>query len=112
MNTNRTKRHLRIRKKISGSLEKPRVAVYRSNKYIQVHLIDDESHKVICGMTTKTLELKKATKTDEAKELGVKFAALVLKNGTPNVVFDRGGYKYHGRVKALADSLRESGLKF
>jgi large subunit ribosomal protein L18 len=110
---NRVKRHKRIRKSITGTANKPRVAVFRSNKHIQVQLIDDVAHKTLYGMSTESLDAKKANKVDQARELGVKFGELLSKDGkVTTVVFDRGGYKYHGRVKALAESLREKGLKF
>lgn len=110
---NRIKRHKRIRRKVTGTTLKPRIAVYRSNKNVQVQLIDDESHKTLFGMSTVALDVKKANKVEQAKELGAKFGELVMKEGKiESVVFDRGGYKYHGRIKALAESLREKGLKF
>lgn len=115
MASSRIKRHLRIRKKIAGTAEVPRVAVYRSAKHMQVQLVDDESGKTLLGMGTSALKSSKSTKSEKAKELGKKFAEAVLKlgkNKEAKVVFDRGGYRYHGRVKAFAESLRENGLKF
>ena len=109
--TSRLKRHSRIRRKISGTDIKPRVSIFRSNKSLQVQLIDDENSKTLVGMSSKAIT-DKVTKTEKAKLLGKKFADACLAIGKDIVVFDRGGYKYHGRVKALADSLREAGLKF
>jgi len=113
MNTKskRVKRHNRIRKNIEGSAVKPRISVYRSNKFVQVQAIDDVNHKTILGMSSKTI--KEGTKVESSKKLGADFAKALLKLGKfENFVFDRGGYRFHGRVKALAESLRENGLKF
>lgn len=115
MKENRTKRHLRIRKKITGTPERPRLAVFRSSKNIQAQLIDDISGTTLVGMSTTKLLDPKKTKIDEAKELGLEFGKkiLSLENGKyKKVTFDRGGFKYHGRIKAFADSLREAGLEF
>ena len=112
---NRFKRHKRIRQKVHGTDVKPRLAVFRSNKNIQVQLIDDNAEKTIIGMSTNTLKKTKLTKTQEAMELGKELGKKILdleKGKYKTIVFDRGGYKYHGRVKALADGLRESGLSF
>lgn len=112
---NRLKRHKRIRRKISGTGDIPRVAVFRSNKHIQAQLVDDEQNKTLFGMSTYSTELKGKTKSEKAKELGQAFGKKVvgMENGRYlKIVFDRGGVKYHGRVKAFAEGLRESGLKF
>jgi large subunit ribosomal protein L18 len=115
MKTNRYKRHKRIRNKISGTEGQPRIAVFRSNKNIQVQLINDDAHKTLLGMSSAADKDAKGTKTEKAKVLGIEFGKKVasLEGGKyKKVAFDRGGYKYHGRVKALADGLRESGLEF
>ncbi len=115
MAMNRSKRHMRIRKKIAGTDSRPRLAVFRSNKHLQIQLINDEAHKTLLGMSTKVVAKDKAAKSELAKSLGAEFAkkVLELENGKyKQVVFDRGGYRYHGRVKALAESLRENGLVF
>ncbi|GIW58811.1 MAG: 50S ribosomal protein L18 [Candidatus Dojkabacteria bacterium] len=105
---NRIRRHLRVRKKISGSSKRPRVLVFKSNKYNYVQAIDDEGMRVITSMSDKDL---KGTKTERAFELGKAFGKLLKNKKYNSVVFDRGGFKYHGRVKAIADGLREAGIK-
>jgi len=109
--TNRLRRHNRIRAKVSGSESKPRLIVFRSlnNNYAQ--LIDDKKGTTIVG--TSDLKSKdKGTKTERAKNVGLALAKLALEKGIKEVVFDRNGYKYHGRIKALADGAREGGLQF
>jgi len=116
MLNNRLKRHKRIRRKIKGTASKPRVAIYRSNKHMQIQLINDDTNTTLVGMNTASLkEGKKLTKTESSAALGKAFAKKVAeteKGKYKTVVFDRGGYKYHGRIKAIADSLRENGLVF
>lgn len=114
MANNRLKRHKRIRKKVSGTTSRPRLSVYRSNKYIQIQLVDDVLNMTILGMSTSNLDLKGKNKTDQAKELGIQFANKLseAKKKFDGIVFDRGGYRYHGRVKAVAEGLREAGLVF
>lgn len=110
---NRISRHKRIRRKVVGTPTRPRVSIFRSNKHIQAQLIDDQNKKTIIGLSSVTVEGKSLTKTAKAKELGLKFAEEVLKNtDIKDVIFDRGGYKYHGRVKVFAEALREKGLNF
>ena len=111
MKNNRLKRHKRIRKSITGTQEKPRLSVFRSSKHIQIQLINDESNSTILGMSTVSLK-ETSTKSDKAKALGKKFAEALKDKKVESIVFDRGGYKYHGRVKAVADGLRENGIKF
>ncbi|RMG82496.1 MAG: 50S ribosomal protein L18 [Bacteroidetes bacterium] len=101
----------RIRKKIHGTAERPRLSVYRSNKEIYAQLIDDVAQKVITGASSLKLD-KKGTKTEVAAEVGKLIAEKAKAAGIEKVVFDRNGYLYHGRVKALADAAREAGLKF
>jgi large subunit ribosomal protein L18 len=104
------KRHLRIRARMSGTAERPRLVVFRSLTKNYAQLVDDSTGKVIvtaCDPTKKT-----GTKTERAKIVGVEIAKKALEKGIKACVFDRNGYQYHGRVKALADGAREGGLKF
>jgi large subunit ribosomal protein L18 len=109
----RERRHKRVRRTISGTAERPRLCVFRSNHGIEAQLIDDHEAKTLAAASW--LHLKKGfkgNKTDQAKEVGKLLAANAKKAGVETVVFDRGGYLYHGRVKALAESAREGGLNF
>lgn len=109
----RLRRHKRIRKKVIGTGAKPRLYVFRSNRYIYAQIIDDTRGSVLLGFSTlndDTLKTKK--KLESAREIGVQIAKRALEKGIKEVAFDRGGYKYHGRVKALADGARQGGLKF
>jgi large subunit ribosomal protein L18 len=109
----RERRHRRIRGKVAGTAERPRLAVFRSNKGIFAQLVDDENGKTIAGASWLGLPKSfKGTKTEQAEEVGKAIAAAAKKAGIEAVVFDRGGYLYHGRVKALADGAREGGLEF
>jgi large subunit ribosomal protein L18 len=111
----RTRIRMRIRKKISGTAEKPRLAVFRSNKQIYVQLIDDLNGVTLltaCSKEKEIAEKKGIKKTEQAAFVGKLLAAKCKEKGIGNVVFDRSGYKYHGRVKSLADAAREGGLKF
>ena len=109
----RERRHRRIRGKVAGTAERPRLAVFRSNKGIFAQLIDDESGRTIAGANWLGLKKSfKGNKTEQAAEVGKTLAEVAKKAGVEAVVFDRGGYLYHGRVKALAESAREGGLKF
>ena len=112
----RLRRKIRIRKKIRGTPERPRLTVYRSLKYIYAQIIDDEAGHTLVAASSLEKELKeklKSTKDIEAaKAVGELIAKRALEKGIEKVVFDRNGYKYHGRVKALADAAREAGLKF
>ena len=103
-----------IRKKVSGTSERPRLAVFRSNKQIYAQLIDDVTGNTLAAASSadKSLEGKKGTKIEQALSVGKLIADNAKTAGIDNVVFDRGGFLYHGRVKALADSAREGGLKF
>ena len=98
-----------IRKKVSGTSERPRLAVFRSNKEIYAQLIDDVSNVTLTSASSAS---SKGTKTEQASVVGKLIADNALKAGISSVVFDRGGFLYHGRVKALAESAREGGLKF
>lgn len=110
----RLKRRQRIRAKIKGSKICPRLSVFRSHEHIYVQLIDDEIGKTLLGLNDFKLKKakKKMTKLEIAKELGKELAKLALKQKITKILFDRGGYKYHGRVKAIAQGAREGGLKF
>ena len=105
----RLKTRLAIRKKVSGTPERPRLAVFRSNKEIYVQLIDDIAGNTLACASSNT---SKGTKIEQAIAVGKLIADNAKKAGITTVVFDRGGFLYHGRVKALADSARKSGLKF
>ncbi|MCS6788953.1 MAG: 50S ribosomal protein L18 [Patescibacteria group bacterium] len=102
----------RVRAKISGTPERPRLAVKRSNKNIYVQLIDDTVGKTLVSASSLELKDIKLNKTEMAKNVGKLIAEKALKQGIREVVFDRRWYKYHGRVKSLADAAREAGLKF
>jgi len=105
----------RIRKRMSGTGEKPRMSVYRSNKQIYAQIIDDLQHKTLLAASSLEEgigEKKDINKTEQAKLVGKLVAEKSIKAGITQVVFDRNGYLYHGRVKALADAAREAGLKF
>ena len=108
----RARRHKRIRGKVSGTAERPRLVVYRSNKGISAQLVDDDSGKTLAGASWVGLKSFSGNKTDQATEVGKNLAAAAKDAGVETCVFDRGGYLYHGRVKALADGAREGGLKF
>jgi large subunit ribosomal protein L18 len=109
----RERRHRRIRGKVAGTAERPRLAVFRSNKGIFAQLVDDDSGRTIAGASWLGLAKSfKGNKIEQAAEVGKAVAAAAKKAGVETVVFDRGGYLYHGRVKALADGAREGGLKF
>ncbi len=107
----RLRRHRRVRGKIRGTAERPRLAVYRSNRGIFAQLIDDDAGKTIVSASWTTVEAK-GDKSEQATEVGKALAAAAKKAGIETVVFDRAGYLYHGRVKALAEGAREGGLKF
>lgn len=113
-NANRIKRHLRIRQTLKGTADKPRLNVFRSNKQIYVQLIDDVKGVTLCAASSsdKDLAIKNGGNVEAAKLVGKKIAEKALALKIETVVFDRGGYLYHGRVKALADAAREAGLKF
>ena len=108
----RARRHRRIRGKVAGTPERPRLAVYRSNKGISAQLVDDLSGNTLAGASWIALGSFKGNKTEQATEVGKLLAASAKDAGIETCVFDRGGYLYHGRVKALADGAREGGLKF
>jgi len=108
----RERRHRRIRGKVSGTAERPRLAVFRSNLGISAQLIDDRAGVTLASASWQGLGAFKGTKTDQAKEVGKRLAANAKEASVQTCVFDRGGYLYHGRVKALAEGAREGGLAF
>jgi|SRR5690625_2233152 len=110
----RKRRHQRIRKSLFGTAERPRLNVYRSNKHIYAQLIDDENSVTLASASTvdKELSVESTGNTAAAEKVGELIAKRALDKGFKNVVFDRGGYLYHGRIKTLADAAREAGLEF
>ena len=109
----RERRHKRVRGKIVGSAERPRLVVFRSNRGIEAQLVDDLEGKTLAAASWLNLKKSfKGSKSEQAAEVGKLLAANAKKANVETVVFDRGGYLYHGRVKALADAAREGGLKF
>lgn len=110
----RIKRKQRVRKRVRGTDEKPRLCVYRSLKYTYAQLISDESGKVLGSASTRQVkgEEKSARCVESAKALGIKIAEIAKEKNISRVVFDRNGYLYHGRVAAVADGAREAGLEF
>lgn len=108
----RLRKHLRVREKISGTSTCPRLCVFRSNKNIEVQAIDDIKGVTICSSSSEQLKIKNGGNIEGAREVGKDIAKKCLAAGIENVVFDRGGYVYHGRVKAVAEGAREGGLKF
>jgi large subunit ribosomal protein L18 len=105
----RERRHNRIRARVSGTVARPRLAVYKSNRYLHAQIIDDEAGKTIVAGSTKEVGGKKM---DAAKQLGTNLAKAAKAAGVTTVVFDRGGFRYTGRVAMLAEAAREGGLKF
>ncbi len=111
-NVSRLRRHKRVRKTISGTKECPRLDVFRSNKEIYVQVIDDENKVTLASSSSKSLKLANGGNIEAAKLVGKDIASQCKKAKINNVVFDRGGYQYHGRVAALAQAAREAGLEF
>lgn len=110
--TRRLKIRTKIRSKISGIASKPRLAVFRSNTAIYAQLIDDSKGLTLLSSSSSNLKLEKGSKVEKSKTVGLELAKSAIKSGITEVVFDRAGYLYHGRVKALAEGAREGGLKF
>ncbi|MDT7897382.1 MAG: hypothetical protein OXFUSZZB_000387 [Candidatus Fervidibacter sp.] len=112
----RMRRHWRLRKRVVGTPERPRLSVFRSLKHIYAQVIDDTTGRTLCAASTLDRELRGKlqglTKTQQAAEVGKLIAQRALALGITQVAFDRGGHKYHGRVKALADAARQAGLSF
>jgi large subunit ribosomal protein L18 len=113
-NATRRKRHARVRAKLSGTSARPRLNVFRSNKHLYAQLIDDMSGVTLASASTmeKDLNLESTSNVDAAKLVGELVAKRAVEKGITAVVFDRGGYLYHGRIQALADAARENGLQF
>lgn len=115
-NKARVKRHLRVRKKIEGTTERPRLNIFRSSKHMYAQIIDDQNGVTLAAASTQDKELKdqigNGGNVEAARKVGELIAERAKANGINQVVFDRGGYLYHGRVQALADSAREAGLEF
>ena len=122
ISTNKRKiRHLRVRKKISGTSDSPRLSIFRSNKFIYAQIINDDENKTLVSSSSRDSDVLKdktenksglSTKNFDAYKVGLAISNKCKKSGIKKVVFDRGGYRYHGRVKALADGARENGLEF
>jgi large subunit ribosomal protein L18 len=110
-NVTRQKRHLRIRKIVDGTTERPRLSIYRSNTAIYAQIIDDEKQTTLISARSQELGLK-GSNIESAKAVGKLIAEKALAKGVVSVVFDRGGYLYHGKIKAFADAAREAGLQF
>lgn len=112
----RKRRHVRVRRKIHGTAERPRLNVYRSLEHIYAQLIDDDAGQTLVALSTLSSdvknELSSATKIEQAKSVGKQIAERAREKGIEQIVFDRGGFPYHGRVKALAEGSREGGLVF
>jgi large subunit ribosomal protein L18 len=108
----RLRRRRRVRAKVRGNAERPRLSVFRSNRGIGAQLIDDVAGHTVAAVNWTEGDLKELKSMDQAKRAGELLAERAKAAGVENVVFDRGGYRYHGRVKALADGAREAGLKF
>jgi large subunit ribosomal protein L18 len=108
----RLRRRRRVRARVSGTAERPRLSVFRSNRGIFAQLIDDAKGHTVAAVNWIEPELRKVTASDQAKKSGELLAERAKAAGVETCVFDRGGYQYHGRVKALADGAREGGLKF
>ena len=112
----RAKKHRRVRNHLAGTAERPRLAVFRSNKHIYAQIIDDTAHHTLCAASTMEKDIRSALdytdNTEAAKAVGNAVAKKALEKGITTVVFDRGGYIYQGKVQALAEAAREAGLDF
>lgn len=110
----RVKKHMKIRNKFSGTAERPRLSVYRSNNHMYAQVIDDVAGNTLCAASTldKALGLDKTDDVAAAAAVGTAIAEKAMAKGVEEVVFDRGGFIYHGKIKSLADAAREKGLKF
>ena len=108
----RVRKHVRVRQKVSGTSEKPRLCVFRSNKHINAQVIDDVKGVTLVSSSSVALKLNDGGNVEGAKKVGEDIAKKCLEKKIDTVVFDRAGYIYHGRVKALADAARSAGLKF
>ena len=108
----RFKIHKRIRNKISGTAERPRISIYRSNTEIYAQLINDEAGHTLLAASSRDLKEIKGTKIEKSKQVGIALAKMATDKGITSAVFDRGGFLYHGRIKAIAEGAREGGLQF
>ena len=108
----RLRRRRRVRAKVRGSAERPRLSVYRSNRGLFAQLIDDDAGRTLAAVSWTESDLRKLSPMEQAKKVGEELAKRASAAGIESCTFDRGGYRYHGRVKALADGAREGGLKF
>lgn len=106
------RRKKKVRAKISGTEKRPRLSVYRSSRYIYAQIVDDSKGKTLVAASNLSKELQKTSKVEQAKKVGAEIAKAALAKKIKKVVFDKSGYKYHGRLKALADGAREGGLEF
>ena len=111
-NKNRVARHARLRRKISGTASCPRLSVFRSNAHIHAQIIDDEAGNTLVACSSVEMKIANGGSIEAAKQVGAELAKRALAKNIENVVFDRGGYIYHGRIEALANAAREAGLKF
>ena len=111
-NSVRIRKHARVRAKVSGTPSCPRLCVFRSNKHIEAQVIDDVKGVTLCSASSVALKLENGSNIEAAKKVGTEVAKKALALKIKEVVFDRGGYVYHGRVAALADAAREAGLEF
>lgn len=111
-NVARLRRHARVRNKVSGTHDVPRLNVFRSNSQIFAQIIDDEKGTTLVSSSSVSLKIKNGGNIEGAKQVGADLAKKAVKAGIKAVVFDRGGYQYHGRVEALAEAARENGLEF
>ncbi|MEG0314521.1 MAG: 50S ribosomal protein L18 [Erysipelotrichaceae bacterium] len=111
-NEERLRRHARVRRKINGTPECPRLNVFRSNAHIHAQIIDDVNGKTLASASSVDMKLENGSNIEASTKVGAEIAKRALEAKISNVVFDRGGYVYHGRVKALAESARTAGLKF
>lgn len=111
-NSVRVRKHARVRAKVKGSASCPRLCVFRSNKHIEAQLIDDVAKATLVSASSVALKLENGSNVEAAKNVGAELAKKAKEKKISTVVFDRGGYVYHGRVAALADAAREGGLKF
>jgi len=106
----RHRRHLRVRKKVSGTSDRPRLVIFRSLKHISAQIVDDVAGRTL--LTVSSTDLESGKKTEKSLEVGKRIAERAKSAGITKVVFDRAGYRYHGRVKAVADGARKGGLEF
>jgi len=111
-NTIRVRKHARVRAKVSGTASCPRLCVFRSNKHIEAQIIDDVAGKTLVAASSVALKLENGSNVEAAKKVGAAIAEAAKAKKISAVVFDRGGYIYHGRIAALADAARKGGLKF